>query len=193
MSCTVQGVHRWETLVFIWRDGCPPNNDQCGRYEIPMNELGISASETEFTGSIEGGPFTDTLMMDEHRLQMNIGVGFIWCLERTVLPNYFGGINSFGDLLANLIPCDAVGDIAARNLPDVPFVDERRIVRDACRAGLRAAGQRLASEVADRLSIDTFSMGGECKLRDEDNNKTCLLYTSPSPRDRTRSRMPSSA
>ena len=25
------------------------------------------------------------------------------------------------------------------------------------------------------------------------NNKTCLLYTSPSPRDRTRSRMPSSA
>ena len=25
------------------------------------------------------------------------------------------------------------------------------------------------------------------------DNKTCLLYTSPSPRDRTRSRMPSSA
>ena len=25
------------------------------------------------------------------------------------------------------------------------------------------------------------------------HNKTCLLYTSPSPRDRTRSRMPSSA
>ena len=25
------------------------------------------------------------------------------------------------------------------------------------------------------------------------NNVTCLLYTSPSPRDRTRSRMPSSA
>ena len=27
----------------------------------------------------------------------------------------------------------------------------------------------------------------------KDNKKTCLLYTSPSPRDRTRSRMPSSA
>ena len=26
-----------------------------------------------------------------------------------------------------------------------------------------------------------------------DHGKTCLLYTSPSPRDRTRSRMPSSA
>ena len=29
------------------------------------------------------------------------------------------------------------------------------------------------------------------KLKNKDNN--CLLYTSPSPRDRTRSRMPSSA
>ena len=28
---------------------------------------------------------------------------------------------------------------------------------------------------------------------DEDLHKDCLLYTSPSPRDRTRSRMPSSA
>ena len=27
----------------------------------------------------------------------------------------------------------------------------------------------------------------------KDTNITCLLYTSPSPRDRTRSRMPSSA
>ena len=26
-----------------------------------------------------------------------------------------------------------------------------------------------------------------------DNSRSCLLYTSPSPRDRTRSRMPSSA
>ena len=33
------------------------------------------------------------------------------------------------------------------------------------------------------------------KLRDgdRDQDNTCLLYTSPSPRDRTRSRMPSSA
>ena len=28
---------------------------------------------------------------------------------------------------------------------------------------------------------------------DDDDDDTCLLYTSPSPRDRTRSRMPSSA
>ena len=28
---------------------------------------------------------------------------------------------------------------------------------------------------------------------DDEDNSVCLLYTSPSPRDRTRSRMPSSA
>ena len=38
----------------------------------------------------------------------------------------------------------------------------------------------------------TFSVCAWChKVREEDGN--CLLYTSPSPRDRTRSRMPSSA
>ena len=35
-------------------------------------------------------------------------------------------------------------------------------------------------------------VGGLMMLRDT-ANKVCLLYTSPSPRDRTRSRMPSSA
>ena len=34
---------------------------------------------------------------------------------------------------------------------------------------------------------------GDVKGSIDDQNKACLLYTSPSPRDRTRSRMPSSA
>ena len=37
----------------------------------------------------------------------------------------------------------------------------------------------------DYLVIDTGGLNGESEV--------CLLYTSPSPRDRTRSRMPSSA
>ena len=39
-------------------------------------------------------------------------------------------------------------------------------------------GERSVKEIADALEL---------------NKSTCLLYTSPSPRDRTRSRMPSSA
>ena len=55
------------------------------------------------------------------------------------------------------------------------------------------AGARLVEADAEGLSV---GIGG---LPDRDGNVTldaciiCLLYTSPSPRDRTRSRMPSSA
>jgi len=45
--------------------------------------------------------------------------------------------------------------------------------------------------------IDKNAMEEAIKIKDKHGGKitvlTCLLYTSPSPRDRTRSRMPSSA
>ena len=41
--------------------------------------------------------------------------------------------------------------------------------------------------------IFTFKSGQYITIEHQINNKDCLLYTSPSPRDRTRSRMPSSA
>ena len=56
--------------------------------------------------------------------------------------------------------------------------------------------------ITQRLLEGARNAGIECvvghrvaKLSNSDglNLKTCLLYTSPSPRDRTRSRMPSSA
>ena len=43
--------------------------------------------------------------------------------------------------------------------------------------------------VARDLSLADFEYGAT----EEERQATCLLYTSPSPRDRTRSRMPSSA
>ena len=42
-------------------------------------------------------------------------------------------------------------------------------------------------------SIKLFEEGIELKEFCEDKLKSCLLYTSPSPRDREKSRMPSSA
>ena len=40
---------------------------------------------------------------------------------------------------------------------------------------------------------DVLVSGLTCDSREVKPNYICLLYTSPSPRDRTRSRMPSSA
>ena len=53
------------------------------------------------------------------------------------------------------------------------------------------AGVKRAIEIVEK-SISKF--GAPVYVRHEIvHNKYCLLYTSPSPRDRTRSRMPSSA
>ena len=46
------------------------------------------------------------------------------------------------------------------------------------------------------IAIDLIGMGDSEKLEDQGNNTysyDCLLYTSPSPRDKRQSRMPSSA
>ena len=46
---------------------------------------------------------------------------------------------------------------------------------------------------SDTIAIDYIEAKKDGKLFVLDWDETCLLYTSPSPRDRTRSRMPSSA
>ena len=48
-------------------------------------------------------------------------------------------------------------------------------------------------EVSKGNRPDLFSLSTETELFQNDKGIICLLYTSPSPRDRTRSRMPSSA
>ena len=52
-----------------------------------------------------------------------------------------------------------------------------------------------ASNLSDIEMLETFNCGNGMVLvvNKDDLNKTCLLYTSPSPRDRQKSRMPSSA
>ena len=63
----------------------------------------------------------------------------------------------------------------------------------AAKAGVEAFTKSLSKEVGKRdITINSVAPGFISTDMTE-NNKGCLLYTSPSPRDRTRSRMPSSA
>ena len=59
----------------------------------------------------------------------------------------------------------------------------------------RATGKHYSSE--EKIRIVSDGLRGEDSIaelcRREGISQGCLLYTSPSPRDRTRSRMPSSA
>ena len=53
------------------------------------------------------------------------------------------------------------------------------------------ASTKTLTKVANHIAKDDDSLGGVCSLVEYKN--FCLLYTSPSPRDATLSRMPSSA
>ena len=78
---------------------------------------------------------------------------------------------------------DAIVTAAANADPDaVPLTDaEWETVKPLVRRG-RPLGSGTKTQVTLRLDVDVL-----------EKFKACLLYTSPSPRDRTRSRMPSSA
>ncbi len=168
MTCELEGIHRWRTLVFLWRDGCPPNDDQCGRHEIRLEELGASASETPFTAEISQilGP-VNTMEIHEHPMQLNIGVALIWFLQEVVLPQRFN-VRSFGQLIEMVLPCQAVGQMAADYLRGVPLLGfaVAPFVTQACREAMDAAGNWVAEQLLGSLSQDAWDIAGECKLRD---------------------------
>ena len=92
------------------------------------------------------------------------------------------------------------------------IIDDEEVVRDslswlAASRSIEARSYASAQQFLDSLD-GSFDTAGDCVLLDvrmpdmngvavfdhlATRNLTCLLYTSPSPRDRQKSRMPSSA
>ena len=72
---------------------------------------------------------------------------------------------------------------------DAPHMLDLKIVKGK-KSGLQDKNSIMLSEmIATKLFVNQDPIGKIIKV----NNKDCLLYTSPSPRDRQKSRMPSSA
>jgi len=169
-DCSFQGIHRWETLVFTWRYGCAAGDEACGRFEVPLDQLGIAASESIFTGRVVRtiGP-TASIEIESHPMRMNLAVAVVWFLEQFVLPQRLGA-DGFGGLLAQVLPCDAVGDLAADYLSDVPLIGFAigPFVEEACETALDAAGDWVGGELVQGLAIEAFDMEGTAKLRDTD-------------------------
>jgi hypothetical protein len=173
-ECEFTGVHRWETLVFLWRAGCEGNQDpNCGRHEIPLEQFGVSASESEFSGKVVRsiGPVGEIEIYD-HTMRVNLGVAVIWFVTNVILPGRFQGVRDFGDLLGLVIPCDVLGQQVASYV-SIPFVGGAvgGIVREACEEGLDAAGDYLMGLLADALGLDAFPLAGECRLRDTNGDR----------------------
>jgi len=172
-TCQLTGRHRWERLVFLWRAGCPAGDDQCGRYQYDLAQLGVGLSESEFDATVLNtlGPVAD-LQIQEHSLQLNLGVAVIFFIENVILPQRLN-VRSFGELIGLVIPCDAVGALAADYLSGIPIVGfaVAPFVERACQAGLEAMGNWLTRQLTDQFNVDTFPMAGQCKMRDNNGDR----------------------
>ena len=115
--------------------------------------------------------------------------------EPFVQPIDLVGIRALIELADTLVDhvLEFVRDRAARRLPD-----ERRAPRIAELSG-GIGGEQIEQlllvrlRTADRRSGCLIVGFGEQVSTPEEASDVCLLYTSPSPRDRQKSRMPSSA
>ena len=75
------------------------------------------------------------------------------------------------------------------NIEKIKVPDDHRDRYEQISSALNDKIDRLKG--ADKAQLAMYASGLEKRLLEA--SKVCLLYTSPSPRDRTRSRMPSSA
>ena len=93
---------------------------------------------------------------------------------------------------------DSFAEVCARPIPKVPALRGKAVASmffedsTRTRTSFETAAKRLSADVMN-FSASSSSVNKGESLRDTVETIDCLLYTSPSPRDRTRSRMPSSA
>ena len=71
--------------------------------------------------------------------------------------------------------------------------NETQIITPSQKTLTKAAQMAITIEKPICLDYYNASLNKECKIGLDGQDKVCLLYTSPSPRDRSLSRMPSSA
>ena len=87
--------------------------------------------------------------------------------------------------------------------PIVPYEGERDTKDGICKMEQNGAGVRMFTNqdlkrlilplIVEQILAVSVGMVDTMMVSNAGEAATCLLYTSPSPRDRTRSRMPSSA
>ena len=107
------------------------------------------------------------------------------------------GSDKTGRFVAEILLCKSPAvrkQLAKRD--DLPALVLERLRKDSD-ATVRAAARRSDSKKPTAQTSTGASAGGNkvqrLQLATSTRDSICLLYTSPSPRDRTRSRMPSSA
>ena len=103
------------------------------------------------------------------------------------------GVNEQGNEVIEVLTTPPLSDVADIRLYVLGYKNDGPELRIYVNNELVAEAEN--SEIENLLSVDGADMfiGAPGYALSNVNYHTCLLYTSPSPRDRTRSRMPSSA
>ena len=106
-----------------------------------------------------------------------------------IFPNYGQGLNMKAGILAEFHKMDKNLDLFLENIKEV-------ILKRPDLAFIQEYFRFLMKDNANRMVLSLFcrDIGYQTFFKAQRRyDMGCLLYTSPSPRDRTRSRMPSSA
>ena len=105
-----------------------------------------------------------------------------WLIELDVATAFHAACRASGDDDGELL---VIVDIW---IPHATSVEEERVIEEA--SGAAIGGLHLLEELGEEGNVEGVDLRHALDLG---GIISCLLYTSPSPRDRTRSRMPSSA
>ena len=129
-------------------------------------------------------------------------IGWISAVPGTMehnLPLFSQGLAETGYVVGRNVTIDASGDHVGQQAAIAAELVRRHvavIVASGRNAALAAKAATQTIPVVFGMAWDPVEVGAVASLNRPSGNLTgvtCLLYTSPSPRDRTRSRMPSSA
>ena len=169
--------------------GDSPRNSESFRGAVPTSELGApgpSERPAEAATQVSGNHYNQ--LLQQLLIEMsNMSVRYAPTPEQRCDP-------AFARLL-QMVPVQSHEQQLASletNMPQGaqvhnPVTDAPRTAHNMMVAGVKALVPRWPT--GEMFKNMLCSCGGV----DREESETCLLYTSPSPRDRTRSRMPSSA
>ena len=179
-------------------DGVVSLNEALGKSNSSRGRSGGSNR----AGSRLGGYTQPPLANNVPDHPFNIIVGRLTENSGTVRVLFHSDVKAyvaFGEQAGRLSSKTAVQSLRAGEPFDFVIDSIERNTRYFYRVMYQADGRNQQSDEfsfhtqRDKVSSYVFTVQADSHLDENTSGKVCLLYTSPSPRDRTRSRMPSSA
>ena len=168
-----------------------------GSLALTEPEAGSEATNVQTTARLEGNQY---ILNGQKRYITNAPIADVFTVVARTEPNSKGSSGLSAFIVERGTPGLRTGQAYKKMgqegapVSDV-FFEDCRIPAENLIGGQEGVGFKTIMKVLNkqRLHLAALCTGPAIRMLDLAIDHTCLLYTSPSPRDRTRSRMPSSA